>query len=92
MSASMRAGHPGWLHWKNFLPEGSLGLPAQRALMHGPCDVAYLLASDADVLDVDTRQQGLNSVERRHHAQEVWIPRHGLPAGQDLKQDPAHYG
>ena len=61
-SASMHAGLQGWLHWKNCLPEGSLGLPMRCVLMYGPCDVAYLLASDADVLDVDTRQQGLDSV------------------------------
>ena len=60
--------------------------------IHRPFDVTDLLASDADILDVDARQQGLNSVEGGHHAQKVWIPRHGLPAGQDLKQDPAHYG
>lgn len=57
----------------------------QSRWMHGPFDVTHLLASDADILDVDARQQGLDSVEGGHHAQKVWIPRHGLPAGQDLE-------
>lgn len=53
---------------------------------------AHLLTSHAHIPDVHTRKQWLHSVQRGHEPQKVWVPRHGLPACQDLEQDAAHDG